>query len=234
MDANSALTPVNTTTSAGSLESVIDAVETLYFQIDRETAAFSAATGVACPGGCGRCCAKESVEATLLEMLPMARALFRSGLVDIWADSILAAPSPGRCLVFEPDAAVDGNGRCRWYGWRPLVCRLFGFAARKDKHGIAAFRACRELVNEGAPLVAALAVSNGLAVPVFASYHLQISSLHATLGSPFMAANKAFQQAVNLYGLTSQMTSSDSACSNTPQDDPHCGPEGRMPPLLAA
>ncbi|MFH1981798.1 MAG: YkgJ family cysteine cluster protein [Pseudomonadota bacterium] len=235
MDIASGLTLVATATSAGSIEPIIDAVELLYLNIDRETAAFSAAAGIVCPEGCGRCCLSETVEASVLELMPMARALFRSGLIDLWVDAIFAAPSSGPCSVFEMDAATRGNGRCRLYGWRPLICRMFGFATRRDKNGNPAFRACREIdaLRPATASAAVAAVVGGLPVPLFASYHLQVASLHTSLGSPLMPINKAFQQAVNRYGLLFQMTSA-AAAMDTPQDDPHRGPEGRVPPRLAA
>lgn len=235
MNTASGLTLVTTATTAGSLEPVIDAVESLYLDIDRETAAFSAATGMACPDGCGRCCRSETIEASVLEMLPMARAVFRSGLIDAWEAVISSAVSPGQCLVFAMDGIVAVNGRCRLYGWRPLICRLFGFAGRNNKTGQPVFRACREFAG-GRPATAsaaAAAVADGLPVPVFAAYHLKAASLHATLGSPLMPISKALQQAVNRYGLFYQMALA-AAPAETPQDDPHRGPEGRVPTRLAA
>ena len=235
MNTTSGLTLITTATTAGSLEPVIDAVELLYLDIDREAAAFSAATAVVCPDGCGRCCRSETVEASVLEMLPMARALFRTGLIDAWEAVISSAVSPGQCLVFATDGLVAVNGRCRLYGWRPLVCRLFGFAARKSKTGQPVFRACREFSGRSpaSASAAATAVAHGLPVPVFAAYHMQVASLHATVEIPLMPINTALQQAVNRYGLCFQMALG-AAPAETPQDDPHRGPEGRIPPRLAA
>jgi hypothetical protein len=48
-------------------------------EIDRRTAAFQAPTGLYCPVGCGICCSSVTVEATVPEMVPAARELFRRG-----------------------------------------------------------------------------------------------------------------------------------------------------------
>lgn len=230
MDITLGLTVVTASTTAGAMASVIDAVEALYLDIDRDTAAFSALAGVACTDGCGRCCRGVSIDASVLELLPMARALFRSGLIDAWAADIDAAPAPGPCVVFARDAAVEGNGRCRLYGWRPLVCRLFGFAGRRNKAGRPEYRPCREMADRDA--AGAKAALPDDAIPVFADHYRRAWAIDETLGRTIMPVNRALRQAVQRYGLVLQLQAEGTA--DPIQNDPQSGPRGRRPPRLAA
>jgi len=244
--ASSPLTVVRTSLRAGSLETHIDQIEEIYLQIDRQTTYFSAATGIRCRDGCGICCRSEKVEASVLEMLPLARALFRSGQINDWAQLIFDE-DPGRlCRLFRPDPQTADLGRCRFYPFRPLLCRLFGFAAGVDKRGRPVYSACRVVttIDPETSSQAAFAVSEGLPVPLFSEFHLRAAMVQPELGNPPVPINQALQQAVQCYGLALEMARASSAESVRPSADscvdPICGddsfddPHGSIPPRLAA
>jgi len=123
--------------------------------VDRAIDGFVAASGLACPPGCGACCNSPEVEATTVELLPMAEALAADGradealaaLDDALArgrlETALGAPAPSRCVMFRPDPVDPARGRCGAYTVRPLVCRLFGFGTRQTRTGRVELVACR-------------------------------------------------------------------------------------------
>jgi Fe-S-cluster containining protein len=123
--------------------------------VDRAIDAFALASHLVCPPGCGACCNSPEVEATTVELLPMAESL----VVDGRADEVLAAldaalargvsapvlgePAPSRCVMYRPDPADAARGRCGAYTVRPLICRMFGFGTRRTRTGRTELVACR-------------------------------------------------------------------------------------------
>jgi Fe-S-cluster containining protein len=123
--------------------------------VDRAIEAFVAASKLSCPPECGACCNSPEVEATTVELLPMAEAL----VAEERADEVLAAldaalargvsgaglgePVPSRCVMYRPDPADAARGRCGAYAVRPLICRMFGFGTRRERTGRTELVACR-------------------------------------------------------------------------------------------
>lgn len=123
--------------------------------VDRAIEVFVATSQLACPPGCGACCNSPEVEASTIELLPMAEALVAEGLADVALAALDDAlsrglrgaapgePAPSRCVMFRPDLSDPARGRCGAYTVRPLVCRLFGFGTRGTRTGRTELVACR-------------------------------------------------------------------------------------------
>ena len=101
-------------------------------------------SGLLCPTDCGQCCRVPTVEASPLELLPMALELLRQGLAEAMYQRLLEE-RPTLCPVFTSHSADGSKGSCSLYRQRPTVCRLFGVAARPAKHGGKELSICREL-----------------------------------------------------------------------------------------
>jgi len=126
-----------------------------YRAVDRAIDAFTRVSHLACPPGCGACCNSPEVEATTVELLPMAEALVAAGRLDEALAALDAAiargtrevgpgePAPSRCVMYRPDPADPARGRCGAYTERPLICRLFGFGTRRARTGRTELVACR-------------------------------------------------------------------------------------------
>ncbi|MCA9402374.1 MAG: YkgJ family cysteine cluster protein [Candidatus Omnitrophica bacterium] len=106
-----------------------------YQTVDRRLAGLRAASGIRCAPGCGRCCENVYAETSVLEMLPLAAVLVRRRRVDLWLNALRRRPAEGRCIFYRRSLAGDGRGRCTIYVLRPLICRLFGFAAKRRRGG---------------------------------------------------------------------------------------------------
>jgi Fe-S-cluster containining protein len=147
----------------------------LYQDADRATGALASATGLACPTGCGECCARHDPHVTIADVEPIAAAAVADRTAEAMLDRALAAPA-GPCVYFEPGRLPGG---CTVYALRPILCRLFGFSAVRDKHGAPALAVC-EVHKAATPEVAARAaahVAGGGEVAILAEYQARADGL---------------------------------------------------------
>jgi len=160
---------------ASPVESSRSARLVLYQDADRASAALSRATGLACPPGCGECCARHDPHVTVADVEPLAEAAVADGSAEGALDRALAAPA-GPCVYYEAGRLPGG---CTVYALRPVLCRLFGFAAVRDKHGRPALAVC-EVHTAATPDVAARAaahVAAGGEVAQLAEYQARADGL---------------------------------------------------------
>jgi hypothetical protein len=137
------------------------------------------------------------------EMLPAAQELFQRGEAYRVLESLRSDGDTGMCVFFAMDSDPSFKGHCRYYSWRPTVCRLFGFAARKNKQGSQDAAFCERQKKWAPALVAAAtdAFSGGLKAPGFTNFSVRFSALDNEL----MPINRATRMAVERYGLWVQM-----------------------------
>ncbi len=222
----------------------IEAVVRQYHEIDRQTARFAAATGIACPPGCGACCHSPHVEATAAELAPLARDIVARGEAGRFLGRIEAARDAGdrRCVLFAPDPEGGTlRGRCTEYPSRPAMCRLFGFAGQRGPDGEARFTACRrhaetmpETVANARQAIAQGRIGIGqgrIALPILSEL---ASSVRAVAGGPgsLSPINEALAEAVLTAALRARLEAETSA-DGTPDDSEKAHsptrPHGRRP-----
>ena len=172
-----------------------------YAVLDDEALRFQSLTRLSCPTGCGACCRSQTVEATVLEVLPLAQEIFRRGEEDHIADAIEAKEKEGRfdCVLYQADNDTGTQGRCRYYPFRALVCRLFGFAARRRKTGEFEFSTCRR-IRESSPHEirrAETAIANEILPPVFQDAFFRIAVLDPAKGFRRLPINTALKEALS-------------------------------------
>jgi Fe-S-cluster containining protein len=138
----------------------------IYCEADRLTAAVADGVGLACPTGCGACCVRTPPHVSRADVAPIARAAVTAGEGEALAARARALGA-GPCALFAP-AQLPGG--CTVYALRPVVCRLFAFAAVRDKHGRPEVAVCREhsALDPAARDRAAAYVAAGGEVPVLA------------------------------------------------------------------
>lgn len=180
-----------------------DDVTRIYQHIDKQTADFRAATQLACPSGCGRCCETPEIEVTPLEMLPAALELIRREEAAQRLTQLRALGSSSLCSFYEADPTTSGYGRCQMYPWRPALCRLFGYAANRDKRGNPVLSPCagHEIAMPEVFDQAQAAIANGLPAPLFADWQTQISGIDPSWGTERMPINQALRIALERLGL---------------------------------
>jgi Fe-S-cluster containining protein len=112
----------------------------IYAEADRLTAAVADATGLACPTGCGACCVRTQPHVSVADVAPLARAAIAAGEGEA-LHARATALGAGPCALFAPGQLPGG---CTVYAIRPIICRLFAFAAVRDKRGAPELAICRE------------------------------------------------------------------------------------------
>lgn len=124
-------------------ETLIDRVDAIYRKADEHVARFAERSGWKCPTVCGRCCESPFIEASPLECLPLAHSLLPKA--EYWEEALALFLRRNRTLPSPCPFYVTfgfGKGFCSVYEQRPLICRLFGFAAFRDEAGREQFDTC--------------------------------------------------------------------------------------------
>lgn len=195
-------------------------------RLDRGTAAVALATGLACPPGCGRCCTTPDVLVAEIELVPMAEEILRRGEERAWRERLVARGEDRRCPVYEPSPEDPMQGRCGLYAWRPLVCRLFGFSARRDKRGQAELAACKVHVELTPERVAGAraAIAAGLAVPMLGDEATALRGLDPSAAPELQPIGSTLLRLLEKLALARQLSGEAAAASDDHGDEPRRPP----------
>lgn len=184
----------------------------LYRRLDRETARFRRQSGIHCAVGCGRCCTTPDIEATVLDMLPLAVDLWSRKQAGRMLDNIAAQEIDRTCIFYQPDPLIPGQGRCSVYAWRPLVCRLFGFSAKMDKQNKKTFVTCSTIKSlhpqkydhvqrQIRQNTVAGSRAKQLAIPTMTDFVSQLAGLDPGIGQRSLPINLAMKEALHKVGI---------------------------------
>ncbi len=171
------------------------AVEKLFGELDEEITKFQSRSSLHCKAGCGKCCFKPDIEATILEFLPFALAQYRQGKAEEWLGKLGTADST-ICAILNPLQAAAGL--CSQYAYRGLICRLFGYSARTNKYGKNELITCQIIKTEQSEAyqLAEKRIEEGESVPVMSHYYIQLHSIDADLARDFFPVNEAIKRAI--------------------------------------
>jgi len=181
-----------------SIQIKVRAVEQLFERLDREITTFNSQSSLHCKAGCGKCCTKPDIDASPLEFLPWAYQLFLQGRAAIVLDE-LKQKSGSICHIYKPLSLLDNaSGSCSDYRYRGLICRLFGFAASRDKFGQLRLATCKIIKEEQKENFekAVASISKGDYVPIFTDYYMHLSQIDFTLGNTIVPINQALKIAI--------------------------------------
>ncbi|WP_397363301.1 YkgJ family cysteine cluster protein [Olleya sp. R77988] len=182
-----------------SIERRVRLVECLFEDLDTEISTFKHNTTLHCISGCGNCCTNPTIEASPLEFLPYAFHLFLNGQAEDTLKILNTKAKQSICHIYSPLNVVDNTlGRCNNYKYRGLICRLFGYAASNDKYGQKRLVTCKIIKEnqKGSHQDTLEAIKNGLYVPLFTDYYMQLSQIDFTLGNLITPINKALKLAI--------------------------------------
>ena len=177
------------------IEDKVTAVERLFENLDIQISKFQAGSTLHCKFGCGKCCFKADIEATVLEFLPFAFYLYKQGKADEWYEKLKSTDS-SICLILN--SMQGGAGLCSEYHHRGLICRLFGYSARTNKYGKHELVTCQIIKTEQSAAYeqAEVKIEAGGPVPVMTDYYMQLSGIDPDLTKDFYPINLAIQKAV--------------------------------------
>ncbi|MBU1621237.1 MAG: YkgJ family cysteine cluster protein [Gammaproteobacteria bacterium] len=144
-----------------------------------------------CRTGCGECCLHPGIEASVLEMLPLALHLHEQGT----AESTLAAIQQYEqesCFFYQPSSADRKSGHCSIYAYRPAVCRMFGAAGYRGRQGEVLLSICKVIRADEPAAVVAAELSLTIEVPPMMMNHkAQIAQLDYELSKQNMPIKDA-------------------------------------------
>ncbi|MFT7114675.1 MAG: Fe-S-cluster containining protein [Candidatus Azotimanducaceae bacterium] len=179
-----------------TLERKVQLVENLFQQLEQDSAQFQKSSGISCVAGCGKCCTHPDIEASPLEFLPWALHLYLNDEAEKTLVKLNETQST-TCFIYQPLSSLN-QGRCSSYKYRGLICRLFGYAANTDKYGALRLATCK-IIKEGQTDKfdeTSKAINNGLKVPVFTEYYMQLNQIDFFLGNQILPVNKALIMAL--------------------------------------
>jgi uncharacterized protein len=181
-----------------AIEQKVRLIEELFQRLDSEINAFKFETSLHCLTGCGKCCSKPDIDASPLEFLPWEFHLFLNGKAE---ETLLELDSASisTCHIYRPFALLEEyNGSCSNYRYRGLICRLFGYAASRDKYGELRLATCKIIKENQLENFnnTEEAISKGLYVPIFTDYYMQLSQIDYRLATTMLPVNDALKIAI--------------------------------------
>jgi Fe-S-cluster containining protein len=173
----------------------IQAVELVFEKLDKEIAVFQSGSTLHCKFGCGKCCFKPDIEATILEFLPFAYHLYKNDLAFEWLERLKATDAP-TCLILNPTSAAAGL--CSEYAHRGLICRLFGYSARTNKYGKPELVTCQIIKTEQSEAYEQTVqkIDEGFHPPIMNQYYMQLHGIDYELTREFFPINEAIKRAI--------------------------------------
>ncbi|MBU0937194.1 MAG: YkgJ family cysteine cluster protein [Spirochaetes bacterium] len=178
----------------------------IYLAANTSVSTFGAVSNLSCPSGCGSCCEDFvpdilPVEASMLAVFLAARD--RPAAYALAAGSLGAQEfSGGRhgCPLY----LADNPYHCPVYEARPLICRMFPFAAVRDKSGLPRFSPCK-LMPQAAGFDKTAANPLMASAPLFADYGYQLLMIDPDMGAAraplYQLLPQALAQVLFLIGL---------------------------------
>lgn len=168
--------------------------------MDALSSRFQNATGLRCLPGCGACCDTEEVEATVVEVIPLCWQILLSREEERYLSAIaeMEEKVSQRCVIYDPAPDPGQPGCCSLYEFRPLVCRLFSFATRRNRKGGLEFVPCKWLKDATPEAVnrAQVGVNSGLPAPVYQDAFMRVATVNPALGFRRLPINRAIKEAL--------------------------------------
>ena len=181
-----------------AMEQKVRLVEELFERLEKEISVFKSETSLHCLTGCGKCCSKPDIDASPLEFIPWALHLFLNGQAEEVLKE-LDNTSITTCHIYRPLALIEEyNGSCSNYRYRGLICRLFGYAANRDKYGELRLATCKIIKDDQRENYnnTEEAISKGLYVPIFTDYYMQLAQIDYKLATIILPINEVLKMAI--------------------------------------
>ncbi|WP_143962836.1 YkgJ family cysteine cluster protein [Litoribacter populi] len=172
-------------------------VSRVFDLLSEDTSKFAAKSGLSCVIGCGKCCMNPKVSASVLEFLPLAFDLYRTGKADEAMGKLETMGEGDFCLLFNQTNFATNSGSCSDYKHRGMICRLFGSSVRRDKHGKKEMITCK-VIKEGQPTqfeALSKAINVDLPAPSASTYYSLLADLDDRLSEHF-SINTAIRKAL--------------------------------------
>lgn len=185
-----------------NIRKTVNNLQKIYEEMAQTFSGFQNGTGLSCLPGCGRCCLNPDVEASVLEMLPLALKIYDEGKLEEWLLK-MQNPATEYCVLYDGDE--NGKGKCGHYKERASICRMFGVAGFANKKGDPTLSVCKH-IRENDPEKARKAESDvdPKTVPMMAKWTSHVAHLGDPAIQRKIPINHAIQQALEKIALYAQ------------------------------
>jgi Fe-S-cluster containining protein len=163
-------------------------LQKLYAEMAQTFSDFQSSSGLPCLEGCGKCCLNPEIEASPLEMIPLALKIYDEGKLEEWMDK-LEGREEDSCLVYT-------EGKCGSYHERPAVCRMFGVAGYFDKHHKATLSICKYIRESNPEQAQRSLAGQALVAPMMAEWFAKLNSVDPNLTQDQKPLNEALKIAL--------------------------------------
>lgn len=171
-------------------------VETVFADIGQSYAQYQRDRGLFCRSGCGECCLHPGIEATVLEMLPLAYSLVEQNEAERTLDALAEQQQDG-CFFYQRHSADSKMGQCSVYQKRPGICRLFGAAGYNGREGEVQLSVCKNIKADHPVAYAdTLIALESDPPPMIRNGKEQIRQIDYELGGINYPINEAMRQAL--------------------------------------
>jgi Fe-S-cluster containining protein len=172
-----------------------NAIELLEFykEIEVVFSEFQKENKLSCPEGCGACCQFPEIEASPVEMFPMALFLIKENK----AHELLSKldESPLQCILYQPRSLNGDIGSCGAYEYRPSICRMFGVAGISSKDHQRKYSICGKLKAEKSREIEELEARRP-APPMMNEWTHKLLQFHPEILQKRMPINLALKEAL--------------------------------------
>lgn len=170
----------------------IKAVAKILEEAEKQTSLFGTRNNITCIAGCGKCCITPNIEASPLEFLPAAFALYKLGRIDEYYEKILMLEKGSHCIFFIPP--VDDGENCTFYPYRGLICRVFGYSTRVSKNNNLEMITCA-IIKQSVPYHE-LTQQNLKTAPIASDFYMQLRNIDIREAENLMPVNEAIKKAM--------------------------------------
>jgi len=172
-------------------------VERLFGDLEKEMNSFKSETGLHCIQNCGFCCTRPNVMASSTEFLPLAWALYKENTASQYLDHLELSPI-SLCPIFMSLKTSEHAGFCGNYKNRGLVCRLFGYSAMVNKHGLPELSTCKLIKEQQTDQYNETVekMKNGMKIPVYSNYYRRLSNIDPDQAIVMLPIKEAIRKAI--------------------------------------
>ena len=170
----------------------------VFEELEVETQEFLSQSQLTCFKGCGNCCTNPRVSASVLEFLPLAFDIYRSGKAEDTIALLSTSSEESYCIMLKKLSIDADVGQCTNYANRGLICRLFASSARRNKHGEKELLTCRKIKEGKKELFEAAteAIQTKMDVPLSSDYYTRLYGIDFNLANEQLTINTAIRKAL--------------------------------------
>ncbi|WP_169684037.1 YkgJ family cysteine cluster protein [Marinigracilibium pacificum] len=172
-------------------------VERVFQDLDLEISNAKGNLGYSCISSCGACCFKPDIEASVLEFLPLAYYLFKSGRAEAMYESLVENKTD-ICVILSTLSSENKSGFCSEYKYRGLICRLFGYSTVRKKESVKSLLVCQQIKEAYSTRIMEIngdeEVKNTL--PVCSDYFYRLLAIDYKLATDKFPINTSIQKAL--------------------------------------